>query len=119
MTPMEAARLEDVIGWIGVVLQTPAMVIWVAHVMRSGGSSTKVFPLPFIIAIPFCFMNGVLDMIQGKSAVMSVIWLGLNSYVVYRYFKDNGDDRWKRFKKRVGERIKAMNGRLVVVPVRS
>jgi hypothetical protein len=119
MTPMEAGRLEDVIGWIGVALQMPAMTVWVVHVIRSGGSSKNVFPLPFIIAIPFCFMNGVLDMIQGKSAVMPVIWLGMNAYIVYRYFSDNDNDRWKRLKKRVGERIQAMNGRLVVVPVRS
>lgn len=119
MTPEEAGRLLDVIGNIGLVIQIPAMVVWVVHVILAGGSTRHVFPLPFIIGIPIAFMNAVLNVIQGKSATFAILMLGLNAYIVYRWWKDNGDDRWKKLKARLASRVKAMNGRLVVVPVRS
>lgn len=119
MTPGEAARLEDVIGWIGVAINTPAMVVWVVMVIRARGQSRYVFPLPFIVSIPISFMHAVLSIIQGKGAMWPTLMLGVNAYIVYRWWKDGGNDRWKKLKAKLASRVQAMNGRLVVVPVRS
>lgn len=49
-------------------------------------------------------------------------WSGIQivaAYFCWHFLKDIGDDRWKRRRRKLSERVSRVGARLVVVPVRS
>lgn len=119
MTPEDMQRLLHVVQMIDWFVTVPAEVIWIVMSVKQGRRLLDTFPIGPIAVVPSTFIQAALKVALGLPAWSLVLLLALNAYIIYRYIKNNKNDRWKRFKKRVGERIKAMNGRLIVVPVRS
>lgn len=75
-----------------------------------------------VVAAESVFVSGPLDFIDDKplevafDAAMAAVWSAVGVQW-YQRWKNSDDDTWKKRRRKIMEKIEALNGRLVPVPV--
>jgi hypothetical protein len=111
--------------WIGAV---NAMCLWVwafviCTITLMNGRDTgwvrdirsEFFPFRWYVTAVYVFTDQVLAAHDGRSWwVMAPLYVGMITWCLL--MKNDDDDRWKRRRKRLSERVQAVGGKLVVAP---
>lgn len=115
------------ISWIMFVLKMSWYVaaITLALTKRNGvGGELRLARFVFHELKPFFWVIVIVDLVCDLSSSATPLMIAANGFVLvmdyfnWRFYKDidNDDDRWKRRKKKLADKVKALNGRLVLVP---
>lgn len=70
----------------------------------------------YFVGCGFYYLFFYLDKSAVHPALVGTAQVAFGAYWIYRWWKHDGNDRWKKFKKKLTESIQQVGGKLKVVP---